>query len=81
VLLFDTSTGQLLDAIVGGNQPTALDLSDDDRVLVFSDFLDNRLRVYRVPPYDELIKGGGGRAKSHRADLKKRGWSPPSGIP
>ena len=58
--------------IVGGNQPTALGVSDDGKTLVFSDFLDNRLRVYRVPSHAELAKGGGGRAKSHLKDLPKR---------
>lgn len=72
VLLLDTDDGAILDAIVGGNQPTALDVSDDGKTLVFSDFLDNRLRVYRVPPYEVLKKGGGGRAKSHRAELRKK---------
>jgi DNA-binding beta-propeller fold protein YncE len=72
VLLFDTETGKVLDAIVGGNQPTALAISDDGRTLVFSDFLDNRLRVYRVPPVEQLVKGGGGRAKTHLQDLPKR---------
>jgi DNA-binding beta-propeller fold protein YncE len=71
VLLFDTGTGELLDAIVGGNQPTALDVSDDGTRLVFSDFLDDRLRVYEIPPYEELAAGGGGRAASYRADLAK----------
>lgn len=77
VLLLDTETRKLLDAIVGGNQPTALAVSRDGRTLVFSDFLDNRLRVYRVPPLSELLAGKGGRAKSHRADLRKPNWSPP----
>jgi DNA-binding beta-propeller fold protein YncE len=72
VLLLDTETGKVLDAIVGGNQPTALAISADGRTLVFSDFLDNRLRVYRVPPVEELVKGGGGRAKSHLKDLPKK---------
>jgi DNA-binding beta-propeller fold protein YncE len=76
VLLFDTETGKILDAIVGGNQPTALAISDDGKTIVFSDFLDNRLRVYSVPPYEELKKGNGGRAKSHRRDLKKKDWNP-----
>lgn len=71
VLLVDTSNGKVLDAIVGGNQCTALDVSDDGRLLVFSDFLDNRLRVYSVPSYDVLKAGGGGRAASHLADIKK----------
>jgi YVTN family beta-propeller protein len=71
ILLIDTTTGKPLDAIVGGNQCTALDVSDDGKTLVFSDFLDNRLRVYQVPSYDTLVKGGGGRFAAHFADLKK----------
>jgi sugar lactone lactonase YvrE len=78
VLLFDTESGKILDAIVGGNQPTALDVSDDGRVLVFSDFLDNRLRVYRVPPHEELVTGKGGRARSHLRDLPKPKKEPPA---
>jgi len=78
VLLLDTSDGQILDAIVGGNQPTALAVSDDGKTLVFSDFLDNRLRVYRVPGYEELKRGKGGRARSHKADLPKKDYDPAS---
>jgi len=71
VLLVDTSNGKVLDAIVGGNQCTALDVSDDGKLLVFSDFLDNRLRVYSVPSYETLKAGRGGRAISHLADIQK----------
>ena len=74
VLLLDTATGKVLDAIVGGNQPTALDISDDGKVLVFSDFLDHRLRIYDIPPYEVLVKGGGGRAVTHKRDLPKRNY-------
>jgi YVTN family beta-propeller protein len=72
ILLLDTATGKPLDAVVGGNQCTALDISEDGNLLVFSDFLDNRLRVYSVPGYDVLISGGGGRFAAHFADLKKK---------
>ncbi len=71
VLLFDAATAEPLDAIVGGNQCTALDVSDDGSMLVFSDFLDNRLRLYAVPPYETLAAGGGGRWEEHFSDLKK----------
>ena len=81
-LLFDTTTAKPLDAIVGGNQCTALDLSDDGTLLVFSDFLDARLRAYEVPPYDVLARGNGGRYKAHLAEVVKpewAGWKGPSG--
>jgi YVTN family beta-propeller protein len=71
ILVFDTASGAGLDAVVAGNQPTALDVSDDGKLLVFSDFLDNRLRVYEIPPYEEFASGGGGRFEARRADIRK----------
>jgi len=71
VLLFDTATGKMLDAIVGGNQPTALDVSQDGKLLVFSDFLDMRLEVFEVPSYETLENGNGGRSAVYRNELKK----------
>jgi DNA-binding beta-propeller fold protein YncE len=75
ILLFDTTTGKLLDAIIGGNQCTALDLSPDGHTLMFSDFLDARMHVYDIPSYETLKAGKGGRAVSHLADIRKPGWS------
>jgi len=72
ILLLDAFSGKPLDAVVGGNQCTALDLSEDGGTLVFSDFLDNRLRVYSVPAYGVLASGNGGRFTAHFADLKKK---------
>jgi DNA-binding beta-propeller fold protein YncE len=71
VLAIDTATGRLLDAIVGGNQTTGLDVSPDGKILAFSDFLDNRVTLYAIPGYQVLAAGGGGRAKLHLADLEK----------
>jgi DNA-binding beta-propeller fold protein YncE len=71
ILILDARTGRALDAIVGGNQCTGLAVSADGRTLVFSDFLDNRLRVYDVPPYEVLVKGSGGRAKTLAKDSRK----------
>lgn len=72
--LFDSASGKPLDVIVGGNQCTALDLSDDGKTLVFSDFLDNRLHVYDIPPYEELAAGGGGRWSVRLKEIRKPGW-------
>jgi DNA-binding beta-propeller fold protein YncE len=72
VLAIDTASGKVLDAMVGGNQTTGLDVSADGRLLAFSDFLDNRIHIYAVPPYAALAAGGGGRAEAHRAELAKR---------
>lgn len=71
ILLFDAVTGEGLDAIVGGNQCTALDVSNDGTLLVFSDFLDSQLRFYEIPPYETLSAGDGGRFGDHRADVRK----------
>ena len=71
VLLFDTTTGDLLDAVVGGNQPTGLDVSSDGRLLAYSDFLDDRVTIVEIPATAELVAGGGGRADTYRAEVTK----------
>ncbi len=71
ILVFDAGNAKPLDAVIGGNQCTALDVSDDGTILIFSDFLDNRLRVYEVPPYETFLKGNGGRYQAHFAQIKK----------
>ena len=71
VVVLDALTGQPLDAIVGGNQTTALDVSPDGRRLAFSDFLDSRVRIYEILPYEVLRAGRGGHYPAHRAELKK----------
>jgi YVTN family beta-propeller protein len=72
VLAVDTATGRVLDAIVGGNQTTGLDVSPDGQTLAFSDFLDNRVTLYAIPAYAALASGHGGRATAHLADIPKR---------
>jgi len=71
VLLLDTRNGAPLDGVVGGNQCTALDVSGDGRTLVFSDFLDDTLRVYSVPSFETLAKAGGGRSATLAKDVLK----------
>jgi DNA-binding beta-propeller fold protein YncE len=72
VLAIDTTSGAVLDAIVGGNQTTGLDVSPDGRLLAFSDLLDDRVQIYEIPPHATLAAGGGGRASTHLADLPKQ---------
>ena len=71
VLLIDTETGDMLDAIIGGNQTTGLEVSDDGTLLAFSDLLDDRVAVYSVPTTEELLGGGGGRYQDHLTELAK----------
>jgi DNA-binding beta-propeller fold protein YncE len=71
VMAIEAATGKILDAIVGGNQCTGIDVSDDGKLLAFSDFLDKTIRVYTIPPYKTLAAGNGGRAVAHLKDLPK----------
>jgi DNA-binding beta-propeller fold protein YncE len=71
VVALDTATGAYLDAIVGGNQTTGLDVSPDGSWLAYSDFLDDRVVIYRIPPLEELVAGGGGRWVAHLAEKAK----------
>ncbi len=71
VLLFDTETGKKLDAIVGGNQPTALDITADGKFFAFSDFLDARIQLFSLPSYEILKLGNGGRSGVYKKELRK----------
>ena len=71
VQIRDISSGDLLDVIVGGDQPTALDISPDGKTLVFSNFLNDELQIYSVPKYAELKNMEGGRASTYRDDMLK----------
>lgn len=72
IQLFDTRTGELLDAIVAGNQPTALDVSEDGKYLATSDFRDRRIRLYRLPDTATLLNKAPGRGPTYGAELRKR---------
>ena len=71
IAVIDTATGEYLDAIIGGNQPTGLDVSPDGTMLAYSDFLDHRVTVYQIPPYEELRNGNGGRWEAHLSEIVK----------
>ena len=72
LLVLDALDGELLDVVVAGNQPTALDVSPDGRSLVLSDILDARLRSFRIPPYEELKAAVGGLPDGYKGMLWKR---------
>ena len=48
VILFDTSSGEEIARVVGGTQPTGLDISPDGRLLAFSNFQDATVEVYDI---------------------------------
>ena len=56
VFAVDALTGDILDVIAAGRQPTGLDV--DGEWLVFSDFRDDRLEIYRIPDTQTLRQGG-----------------------
>lgn len=49
ILFFDTSNGEKVATLVGGNQPTALDVSPDGRHFIYSNFLDGNLTMCEIP--------------------------------
>lgn len=71
VLVMDTTTGAVVDALIGGNQTTGLDVSPDGRYLAFTDFLDGRLQLYEIPPEPVLAASTGLRATTYKAELLK----------
>lgn len=81
VTVFDASTGRLIDGVVSGNQTTGLDVSEDGRLLAFTDFLDNRLSVYELPTAAVLLKGSSplvaakpGQKSPHQKSLTKTNY-------
>jgi DNA-binding beta-propeller fold protein YncE len=71
VLVVDAADGAVLDSIIGGNQCTALAVCG--QTLVFSDFRDDVIRVYELPPHEELVAAGWPRRNAHARDVWKRG--------
>ena len=71
VTVIDTTTGVTVDALVGGNQTTGLDVSPDGRYLAFTDFLDGRLQLYEIPPPAILAASDGKRATTYKSELFK----------
>jgi hypothetical protein len=48
VLVYDTEKKTLVATLQGGNQPTGLAVSGDDRYLVFTNFLDRNFEIYDI---------------------------------
>lgn len=75
VVVIDTTTGKTVDAMVGGNQTTGLDVSPDGKLLAFTDFLDNRLTVVDIPLPEILAASTGGYTAAHKTALIKPGFT------
>lgn len=72
VLIFDTATGKAIDAIVGGNQTTGLDVSPDGTLLAFTDFQDARVQLYAIPSVDVLSRSTGTRVATYKLELLRK---------
>jgi DNA-binding beta-propeller fold protein YncE len=48
VMIYDTRTDELVATIEGGLQPTGLDISNDDKLLAFSNFQDPTVEIYSL---------------------------------
>jgi DNA-binding beta-propeller fold protein YncE len=73
LLVYDVETAAILDSVVGGDQCTGLDVSRDGSLVAFTDFRDDTVRVYRVPPLEALRAAKWPRREVHERDLWKRG--------
>ena len=71
VLAIDTTSGAVLDAMVGGNQPTGLDVSPDGTLLAFTDFMDNRVELFAVPPIAMLLRGNAAWTSVYKTKIPK----------
>jgi DNA-binding beta-propeller fold protein YncE len=60
ILFFDTSTGKMLDALLAGNQPTALAISPD-----------GNLTLCQLPSFEEFLAGRGGRSSIYHQEIQK----------
>ena len=72
ILVFDTATGKVVDAIVGGSQTTGLDVSPDGTLLAFTDFQDARVQLYAIPASEVLARSDGARGRSYKSELLRK---------
>lgn len=49
IIIINLETGKKAAEIRGGNQPTGLDVSPDNKLLCFSNFQDNSIEFYEIP--------------------------------
>jgi YVTN family beta-propeller protein len=72
VIVLDVATGKAVDAIVGGNQTTGLDVSPDGTLLAFTDFQDARVQLYAIPSSEVLAKSDGVRVATYKRELLRK---------
>jgi DNA-binding beta-propeller fold protein YncE len=50
VVVLDTATGERLESVSAGSQTTGLDVSEDGTLLAVTDFRDDTIRIWGIPP-------------------------------
>ncbi len=66
---FNTEDGVMLDAVIGGNQPTGLSVYQDK--LGYSNFLDGNIIICNMPTYQDFLRGNGGASRLYKDFIKK----------
>ncbi len=69
VMFFDTSTGNILDVVIGGNQPTGLDVYRNR--VVYSNFLDGSVVFCLMPSYRDFLDKDGGSKDNFKDHIVK----------
>jgi sugar lactone lactonase YvrE len=69
ILFYDLQSGQKLNALIAGNQPTGLDISRN--LLDYSNFLDGEVIVCNLPTYEELIVAAKDNLKNYKEKILK----------
>jgi DNA-binding beta-propeller fold protein YncE len=55
IMVFDLKRKELLTSFRGGNQPTGLDISNDGRLLAFSNFQDHTIEFYDISAMQKML--------------------------
>ncbi len=71
VLLFNTESGELVDVLLGGNQPTGLDINRSGKYLAYSNFLDGEVVLCKLPKTEDLLKREKGELVNYEKKIKK----------
>ena len=71
LLFFNLESGELLDVVIGGNQPTGLDISEEKSLLVYSNFLDNNLVVCEFPDSQKWKDSPSEMTTDYKEKIKK----------
>ncbi len=69
ILFYDLKSGEKLNALVVGNQPTGLDINGE--LFAYSNFLDGEVVVCNLPSYDKFLTNDKNNLKSYKEKIFK----------